>query len=174
MNPPISEYTKGLEDFLVKNRKPKSMAIVYENSMFGMDGMKRMMEFCRDNAVEVQHLISYDRTKASIEYFRPLLAPLTSETPDAIYMISYLNDAVALVKTIRQLGITTLLCGGAGGFTHEAFIKGAGPDANLVLTATLWFRNAPYPGPKSTTSSTKRNSPLLRTTTVSRHIVLSS
>ena len=32
LNPPISEYTKGLEDFLVNNFKPQSMAIIYENS----------------------------------------------------------------------------------------------------------------------------------------------
>lgn len=35
LNPPISEYTKGLEDFLVNKFKPKSMTIIYENSMFG-------------------------------------------------------------------------------------------------------------------------------------------
>ncbi|MGB5421418.1 MAG: ABC transporter substrate-binding protein, partial [Desulfobacterales bacterium] len=31
LNPPVSEYTKGLEDFWIKIYKPKSMAIVYEN-----------------------------------------------------------------------------------------------------------------------------------------------
>lgn len=146
LNPPISEYTKGLEDFWLKNLKPGSMAIVYEDSMFGTNGMRRMMEFCRENAIEIKQMISYDRARANATYFRPLMALLTADPPDVVYMVSYLKDAVALVKTVRDLAIASTLCGGAGGFTHEEFIKLAGPDANLVLTATLWFRNVPYPG----------------------------
>ena len=35
LNPPASEYTRGLEQLLSRELKPKSMAIVYENSPFG-------------------------------------------------------------------------------------------------------------------------------------------
>ena len=38
LNPPASEYAKGLEDFLLKEIKPKSMVIVYENSPYGTGG----------------------------------------------------------------------------------------------------------------------------------------
>lgn len=148
LNPPISEYTKGLEDFWIKNFKPKSMAIIYENSMFGTNGAMQMMSFCEDNAIEVSALIGYDREMASQTFFRPLLAPLTEEIPDVIYMISYLEDAVALVKTVRELKLTSLLCGGAGGFTLEEFVKRAGDAANYLLTATLWSEHLLFPGAK--------------------------
>jgi branched-chain amino acid transport system substrate-binding protein len=148
LSPPISEYTKGMEDFWIKNFKPKSMAIVYEDSMFGTNGAMRMMSFCTDNAIEVSALISYDRAKASQIFFRPLLAPLTEEIPDVIYMISYLEDGVALVKTIRELKLNSLLCGGAGGFTLEEFVKRAGDSANYLLTATLWSEHLLFPGAK--------------------------
>jgi branched-chain amino acid transport system substrate-binding protein len=148
LNPPISEYTKGLEDFWIKNFKPKSMAIIYENSMFGTNGAMRMMSFSEDNAIEVRALIGYERKRASRTYFRPILAPLTEETPDVIYMISYLEDAVALVKTIRELNINSLLCGGAAGFALEEFVKRAGDSANHLLTATLWSEHLLYPGAK--------------------------
>ena len=148
LNPPISEYTKGLEDFWIKNFRPKSMAIIYENSMFGTNGAMRMMSFCEDNAIEVSAIIGYDREMASQAYFRPVLAPLTGETPDVIYMISYLEDAVDLVKTIRELKLKSLLCGGAGGFTLEEFVKRAGNSANYLLTATLWSEHLLFPGAK--------------------------
>lgn len=148
LNPPISEYTQGLEDFWIKNLRLQSMAIVYEDTLFGTNGMKRMIEFCHDNAIEVRQIISYDRTRASKVYFRPLVALLTEDPPDVVYMVSYLKDAVALVQTLRDLGVKSLLCGGGGGFTHHDFIQGAGRDANLVLTATLWFWNSPRPGAK--------------------------
>jgi branched-chain amino acid transport system substrate-binding protein len=79
-------------------------------------------------------------------YFRSLLAPLTEEPPDVIYMIAYLNDAVALVKQLRALNINSLLCGGAGGFTLEEFIIRAGDSANYLLTASLWSEHVRYPG----------------------------
>jgi len=148
LNPPISEYTKGLEDFLTKNFRPKSMAIIYENSMFGTNGAMRMMEFCRDSAIEVRALIDYDKTKASQAYFRPMIAPLTEESPDVIYMISYLHDAIALVREIKELKIKSLLCGGGGGFTLEEFINRIGDSGNNLLTATLWSPHLAYPGAK--------------------------
>ena len=94
LNPPISEYTKGLEDFLVNRIKPESMAIIYENSMFGTNGAMRMAEFCQDQAIEIRAQIDYDIERITPAYFRSLLAPLTEEPPDVIYMISYLEDAV--------------------------------------------------------------------------------
>ncbi len=98
LNPPISEYTKGLEDFWVKNFKPKSMTILYEDSMFGTDAALRMIDLCRDQAIEVRSYIGYDKASLSADYLRTRLAPLAGDPPDVIYMISYLEDAVMLVK----------------------------------------------------------------------------
>jgi branched-chain amino acid transport system substrate-binding protein len=147
LNPPISEYTKGLEDFWIKIFKPKSMAIIYENSMFGTNGAIRMIEFCREKAIEIRAHINYDRKMAANPgYLTSLLAPLTEEPPDVIYMVAYLNDAVALVKQLRALNINSLLCGGAGGFTLEEFVKRVGGPANYLMTASLWSEHVRYSG----------------------------
>jgi branched-chain amino acid transport system substrate-binding protein len=147
LNPPVSEYTKGLEDFWIKNYKPRSMVIINENSMFGTSGAIRMIEFCRDKAIEIRAHINYDQALATATgYFRSLLAPLTEEPPDVIYMIAYLTDAVALVKQLRELNIKSLLCGGAGGFTLDEFIIKAGGAADDLLTAALWSEHVRYPG----------------------------
>jgi len=147
MNPPISEYTKGLEDFWIKIYKPKSMAIINENSMFGTGGAIRMIEFCQEKAIEIRAHINYDSNMAAEPgYLASLLAPLTEEPPDVIYMVAYLNDAVALVKQLRALNINSLLCGGAGGFTLEEFMARVGGSANFLLTASLWSEHVRYPG----------------------------
>ncbi len=146
LNPPISEYTKGMEDFFTHRIKPASMAIIYENSMFGTNGAMRMVEFCQDQAIEIRAQIDYDRTRISPGYFRSLVAPLTAEPPDVIYMISYLEDAVMLVDQIRDLKLKSLLCGGAGGFTLEEFIQKAGKSANYLLTVSLWSEHVLYSG----------------------------
>lgn len=149
LNPPVSEYTTSLEDYLLKELRPQSMAIVYENSMFGTDAAANMMSFLQDNGIEINNLIGYSAERASAAYFRPLLAPLTLEPPDFIHMISYLDDGIALVKTIRELQIPSQLSGAAAGFTHPKFLEQAGESANDLLVATLWSGELPYPGAKA-------------------------
>lgn len=148
LNAPASEYTSGLEDFFLQKIKPKSMAIVYENSPYGTGGALRMMWFCRENDIDLRAIIPYHKERLKTEYFQKILAPLKEEPPEVVYMVSYLNDAALLVKTIRESGIHSLLCGGAGGFTHQRFIQKAGAFAEHLVTATLWIHELNYPGTK--------------------------
>jgi branched-chain amino acid transport system substrate-binding protein len=151
LNPPASEYAKGLENFFLNSIKPKSMAIIYENSPYGTGGALRMMWFCRENDIEITSIIPYHKERAKKEsigsaYFQKLIAPLQEESPDVIFMVSYLNDGALLLKKLRELGIDALLCGGAGGFTHQKFITKAGEVADFLLTATLWSPQSGYRG----------------------------
>jgi branched-chain amino acid transport system substrate-binding protein len=148
LNPPVSEYTRGLEDFWMKNLKPKSISIIYENSMFGINGATHMMAFCLDNGIEIRSTVGYDKDQTDPAYFRSIIAWQAHEPPDVIYMVSRLEDGAALVKAIREVKIDALLCGGAGGFTSQEFIKRAGKSADRLLTATLWSHQLPYPGAK--------------------------
>lgn len=149
LNPSASEYTKGLEDFFLKEIKPKTVAIVYENSPYGTGSAIRMMWFCREHDIEIQKIIPYHRERAGSAYFQRIIAPLKEAPPDVIYMVSYLKDGVALVKKIRELNIRSLLCGGAGGFTHQKFITMAGKAADKLLTVSLWHHQSKYPEAKA-------------------------
>ncbi len=148
LNPPAKGYTSGLEDFFLNKIRPKSMAIVYENSPYGTSGAMRMMWFCRGNGIDLRAIEPYHKERLSADYFKRMVARLKEDPPDVIYMVSYLKDAALLVKNIRDAKIDSLLCGGAGGFTSQKFITKAGASANLLLTATLWTPQLQYPGTK--------------------------
>ena len=148
LNPPAQGYTKGLEDFFLKKIKPKSMAIIYENSPYGTSGAMRMMWFCRRNDIDLRAIEPYHKERLRPDYFKRIVARVKEESPDVIYMVSYLNDAALLTKTIKESKINSLLCGGAGGFTHKKFINKSGESANNLLTATLWTQQLQYPGAK--------------------------
>ena len=141
LNPPASEYTRGMEQLLGHELKPKTMAIVYENSPFGTSAAIRMMWFCREKEIEIADIIPYHKERATVEYFDRIIAPLVRHQPEAIFMTSYFKDGVLLVKQIRAVGLTSRLLGGAGGFTHPKFIEAAGDAARSMLTATLWSTN---------------------------------
>jgi branched-chain amino acid transport system substrate-binding protein len=148
LNPPSQGYTNGLEDFFLNRIKPKSMAIVYENSPYGTSGAMRMMWFCRDNDIDLRAIEPYHKERLKPDYFQRLVDRLKEAPPDVIYMVSYLKDGALLVKTIRESKLNSLLVGGAGGFTSQKFIKTAGNLSNNILTATLWTPQLQYPGTK--------------------------
>ncbi|MGD2095994.1 MAG: ABC transporter substrate-binding protein [Desulfobacterales bacterium] len=148
LNPPAKGYTSGLEDFFLSKIKPKSMAIVYENSPYGTSGAMRMMWFCRGNDIELSAIEPYHKERLKPDYFNRIVQRLKNNPPDVVYMVSYLKDGAMLVKNIRAAKINSLLSGGAGGFTSEKFITAAGASANYLLTATLWTPCVQYPGTK--------------------------
>jgi branched-chain amino acid transport system substrate-binding protein len=149
LNPPAQGYTSGLEDFFLEKIKPKSMAIVYENSAYGTSGAMRMMWFCRGNDIDLRAIEPYHKERLKADYFRRILSRLKNHPPDLIYMVSYLKDGAMLVKSIREAKIKSVLAGGAGGFTSQRFIGAAGSSANYLLTATLWTSQLKYPGTKA-------------------------
>ena len=149
LNPPARGYTRGLEDFFLNRIKPKSMAIVYENSPYGTSGAMRMMWFCRGNDIDLRAIEPYHKERLSPDYFKRIVNRLKQDPPDVIHMVSYLKDGALLVKNIREAKINSLLSGGAGGFTSQKFITTAGENANHLLTATLWTPQLRYPGTKA-------------------------
>lgn len=149
LNPPASAYTNGLESFLLEKVLPRSIAIVYENSPYGTSGAMKMMWFCRENDIELTAIVPYYRERAGEDYFKRILAPLKSRSPDVIYMISYLEDGIKLVAHIRGMQSKALLCGGAGGFTHYKFIEKANASGEGLVTAALWGPETDFGGARA-------------------------
>jgi branched-chain amino acid transport system substrate-binding protein len=145
LNPPASEYTKGLEEFLLDRVMPKSMSIVYENSPYGTGAARRMMGFCRANGIAIKGIHPYFKNAATPEYLQKILSPIQQDQPDAIFMASYFKDATMLVTKAKEMKISSLLCGGAGGFTHADFCQRTGNASEMMVTATLWSPAAKFP-----------------------------
>ena len=146
INPPAADYAKGLETFLGEEVSPKSMAILFENSPYGTGAAMQMMWFCRENDIDLVAVIPYLRERASGDYFERVLSAMGGKSPDILYMVSYLDDAVHLVAKVREKGFKSLLCGGAGGFTHFKFINRAGAAADGLITAALWAPETGFAG----------------------------
>lgn len=154
LNPPAQDYAAGLQQFFLDIVKPGSMAIVYENSPYGTGGAMQMMWFCREHDIDLRAIVPYHKEKVKKEsigtaYFKRLLKPIAAESPDVIYMVSYLNDAALLVKMIDEMNIDSLLSGGAGGFTHQKFLDKSGKQGENLLTAALWCPQLRYEGARA-------------------------
>ncbi len=87
---------------------------------------------------------AYDR---GLTDFRPLLNRFRTLNVDVVFMVSYEEDAVALMRQAKEVNLNPkIFAGAAAGFAIESFIKGAGDTAEWVFTATSWTRDVKYPG----------------------------
>jgi branched-chain amino acid transport system substrate-binding protein len=146
LNPPVSEYPKGLESFLTEVVKPKTAVILYENTNFGSSGSKEFQVTCERLGIKV--LMSEGYEHGGVD-FKPLLIKVKQANPDLVYMISYIMDASLLMNQSRELRLNPkVFVGGAAGFTLPEFAKNAGKASDLVYSATLWYQTLPYPGAK--------------------------
>lgn len=144
LNPPVSAYPEGLETFLSDVVKPKTCAILYEDSAFGTSGSKNFSKTAENLGMKVVLMEGY--SKGGVD-FKPLLVKVKESNPDLVYMISYVMDAALLMTQSMELRVTPkLFVGGGAGFTLPEFAKNAGKAANMVYSATLWYQTLPYPG----------------------------
>ncbi|MDR7463907.1 MAG: ABC transporter substrate-binding protein, partial [Armatimonadota bacterium] len=87
---------------------------------------------------------AYDR---GLTDFRPLLNRFRILNTDVVFMVSYEEDAVAIMRQAKEVNLNPkLFAGAAAGFAIESFIKGAGDAAEWVFTATSWTPDVKYPG----------------------------
>jgi branched-chain amino acid transport system substrate-binding protein len=147
LNPPVSEYAGAIESLLTEVVKPKTVAILYENTLFGSSGAKSFGEMCSRLGYTVVMKEGYEA--GGID-FKPILIKVKQQNPDVVYMVSYIMDASLLMKQAKELKLTPkMFIGGAAGFTLPEFAKNAGVASEKVISATLWHQVLSYPGAKA-------------------------
>lgn len=146
LNPPSSLYNLGIFNFFETVAKPKSIALLYENTDFGTSTSKAMKEYCEAKGINV--LLSEGYSAGAVD-FKPILQKVKSLRPDIIYMVSYLMDASLLMRQSKELDINPqAFIGGAAGFTLPEFLQNAGDASEYVMSGTLWTPQVKYPGAK--------------------------
>ncbi len=146
LSPPLSEYTKALNSFLGDIVKPRTVAIIHENTLFGQSGAKEFSEHCEKSGLRILVKESYE---AGANDFRALLIKVKSAQPELVYMISYASDAATLVRQAKEQNFSPRLFVGSGaGFILPDFAIKAGEASEFVFSTDLWFPSLPYPGAK--------------------------
>jgi branched-chain amino acid transport system substrate-binding protein len=143
---PAYEFDTGLQDFFKQVVKPKSMVILYENTLFGTSTAKGMKQWADENKVVVP---IYEAYEAGLVDFKPLLLKVKAANPEVVYAISYLMDATLIARQIKEIDLNPkLFAGSAAGYSIPEFLDGAGDAADYVFASTMWERTVPYPGAK--------------------------
>lgn len=148
INSPSSEYASTVVNFLMDQVKPKTMAIVYENTSFGTSTAQPARELAEKAGIQV---VAYEGYAKGAPDFKPLITKVKAANPDVVLYVSYLLDATLLMRQARELDFNPKVYIGAGaGFSTPEFVReeGAGKDAEYTFSATLWTTDVAWKGAK--------------------------
>ena len=140
------DYAGVLIDLATTLGKPKTIAILNENTDFGVSGAKSAKEIAQKKGIKVVFEEAY--SKGSPDY-RSTLAKLKATNPDLVFMVSYVADAILLMRQSREIGLSPMAFLGAGaGFSVAQFAKEK-EISNGVFSSTQWTEEAPWAGSKA-------------------------
>ena len=57
---------------------------------------------------------------------------------NALFSVSYLNDLILIVRTVKQVGLSIAINGGSGGFVIPDFYRNVGNTAEGLLGVAHW------------------------------------
>ena len=143
MNAPADVYASVLIDAALTVGKPKTIAFIYENTDFGTSTTKSAKEYVQKKGMRVLAEESY--SKGSPDY-RSTLTKIKAKNPDLVFMVSYVADAILLMRQAREIGLKPqAFLGGGAGFTTMQFAKEK-EISNFVLSCTQWTEDVNWPG----------------------------
>jgi branched-chain amino acid transport system substrate-binding protein len=111
--------------------KIEKIAIMYEDTAFGVAQSRGLRRAAKDANIEV---VMDEPYPLGINDATPLINKLRPSGAQAVFPLSYLNDSLFIVRTMRQQRITVPVIGGSAGFVIPDFQKGLGEFTEGVLS----------------------------------------
>jgi branched-chain amino acid transport system substrate-binding protein len=140
------DYAQILLDMALSLGKPKSIAILNENTDFGVSAAKSAKLTAEAKGLKVVFEEAYS---AGSPDYRSTLSKVKAAAPDLVFMVSYVADAILLMRQSREIGVTPMAFLGAGaGFSTTEF----GSEKNIsngVFSSTQWTKDVSWTGAKA-------------------------
>jgi branched-chain amino acid transport system substrate-binding protein len=111
--------------------KIDKIAIMYEDTAYGVAQSRGLRRAAKDAGVAVAMDEAYP---LGITNVMPLIEKLRASGAHAVFPLSYLNDSLFIVRTMRQQQIRIPVVGGAAGYIIPDFEKGLGEFAEDVFS----------------------------------------
>ncbi len=140
-----NDYAQVLLDMALSFGQPKTVAILNENTDFGVSGGRSAKEYAEKKGLKVVFNEAY--SKGSPDY-RSTLVNVKNANADIVFMVSYVADAILLMRQSRETGLSPMAFLGAGaGFSNAQFAKETAVS-NGIFSSTQWTSAVSWPGAK--------------------------
>ena len=68
----------------------------------------------------------------------PLVNKIKASKPDFLFPVSYITDALLIIRTMKQMNVNAGIFGGGAGYLIPDFVKDMGKDAEYVFSVASW------------------------------------
>src|ERR1035437_4175024 len=136
--PDDNTFVENMMQFLdgVKKVPTKKIAVVYENTDFGINTYKAVEKFAKKYNREIVADIAYAAGSVSVTVE---VQKLAAAKPDVAIFVSYTSDAMLFVRTMRETKYAPpVLLANDGGFIDARFVQELGPQVQGVLSRDVW------------------------------------
>jgi branched-chain amino acid transport system substrate-binding protein len=118
----------------------KTLAIAYEDKLYGTDGSKFTQQYAKEAGLDV---VMNEPFRAGTPDFSPILNRAKGLNPDVLFVIGYSGDNLQVARQAVQLGIKPkLLVTQGAGEKRSDF----GPAGDNVVVVDLWSSKQQTPG----------------------------
>lgn len=120
----------------LKTVPTKRIAVVYENTDFGVNTFKAVEKFAKASGRDIVANIAYAAGTPSVNAETQKLA---AAKPDVAIFASYTSDAMLFVRTMREINYAPpVFLANDAGFIDSRFVSEVGPQVQGVLTRDVW------------------------------------
>jgi branched-chain amino acid transport system substrate-binding protein len=135
---PTDALTEGFFELAAaQSPKPESMAILAADAPFSLGPSAGAKQHASRLGFRVESEVRYPLATTD---FEPLIRELAKRVPDILFMCSYLNDSVGLLRAISTVGLEPKLVGGAMIGPQNGSVKlELGPALNGVVNYEYWL-----------------------------------
>jgi branched-chain amino acid transport system substrate-binding protein len=124
-------YTLAISE--AAGSKIEKIAIMYEDTAYGTAQSRGLRRAAKDANIEI---VMDEPYPLGINDATLLINKLRASGAQAVFPVSYLNDSLFIIRTMRQQRITIPAIGGAAGYVIPDFEKGLSEFAENVLSVS--------------------------------------
>ena len=117
----------------------KSVALFYEDSIFGTDSSNVQRKLAAANGITVAADIKYRANSPSLS---AEAQKLKAANADVVMPSSYTSDSILLLRATNEIGYHPVIMAQAAGFQEQSFITAAGPLAEGVMSRSSFALDA--------------------------------
>jgi len=141
---PAEVYLEGLVDIGAK-RGLKTIAIINEDTLFPKSSANGTAELAKKAGLSIVLQEAYPKGNQD---FSALLTKIKATNADIVAAATYFDDAVAIVRQAKELGVNPKMLGVTVGGDIPKFYELLKSSAEYIYSASQWESTLPYPGVK--------------------------
>ncbi|GKQ50348.1 branched chain amino acid ABC transporter substrate-binding protein [Bradyrhizobium sp. Ce-3] len=130
-----SQFAKAQLQMAKLVSEQAKVAVIFENTAFGTSTSNGLKELAPGEGVEI---VMFEPYSAGFTDASPLINKVKASGANTLFSLSYLNDLILIVRTVKQVGLNIAINGGSGGFVMPDFYKNVGKAAEGLQGVAHW------------------------------------